>query len=423
MKKLITGLLTATTITFSAGAACAAEVTLDVYYAFPNFAKFYEPLARDFMKEHPEINIKFRAPAASYDEGQQAMLRAAITNELPDVYFAGFNLLAELVAKLEPRKQIVDLGPFLAAETAEWRAKNYEPNVLDLARVNGKLYGMPFNASLPIVFVNDDLVKKAGGDPKNLPDNWPALIDLAVKIKGTGAGVGGLSYAVHDWPGDWLWRSMITQGGGKMVDGTKVAFGDKTGLTALTYFRRFVTEAGMPLMGAEQSQQAFVAGQLGFYFETPAKIAQMETLVGTRFKLSTAVFPVDNKATGGLPVGGNAGVVTARDPAKQKAAWEFLKFATSAGQQAAVVKSSGYMPTNKDAGGANFLGPFFESNPNYRTLAAEIKYAQPWQGYPGGNSVRIWRAQRDIINSVTRGDITPEAGLKKIVEETQALIE
>jgi multiple sugar transport system substrate-binding protein len=405
-----------------AAGGARADVTLDVYYAFPNFAKFYEPIAQDFMKAHPDIKITFRAPAASYDEGQQAMLRAAITNELPDVYFSGFNLLAELVAKLAPRKQIVDLGPFLAAEPADWRDKNYAPNVLDLARVGGTLYGMPFNASLPIMFVNDDLVTKAGGDPAKLPDTWPALIDLAAKIKNLGGGVGGLSYAVHDWPGDWLWRSMITQDGGQMVDGDKVAFGGDHGLKALTYFRRFVAEAGMPLMGAPQSQQAFVAGQLGFYFETPAKIAQFEQLVGTRFKMSTGVFPVDDKAHGGLPVGGNAGIVTTADAAKQKAAWEFLKFATSAASQAMVVKMSGYMPTNAAAGGDDFLGPFFKANPNYQTLTAEIQFAQPWQGYPGGNSVRIWRVQRDIINEVVRGDTTPEDGLKRLVSETQALI-
>ena len=46
----------------------------------------------------------------------------------------------------------------------------------------------------------------------------------------------------------------------------------------------------------------------------------------------------------------------------------------------------------------------------------------PWQGYPGGNSVRIWRAQRDIITSVMRGETTPEAGLERLVAETNALM-
>src|SRR6185437_2364708 len=75
----------------SMSAARADEVTLDVLYAFPAFAKFHEPIAQEFMKRHPDIKIKYRAPAASYDEGHQTMLRQAVTNQLPDVYYSGFH--------------------------------------------------------------------------------------------------------------------------------------------------------------------------------------------------------------------------------------------------------------------------------------------------------------------------------------------
>ena len=67
-------------------------------------------------------------------------------------------------------------------------------------------------------------------------------------------------------------------------------------------------------------------------------------------------------------------------------------------------------------------GKFYEQNPNFRTVSQESGRARPWQGYPGGNSVRIWRVQRDIINSVMRGQETPEAGLARIVKESNALM-
>ena len=47
----------------AAPVAHAQEVTLDVLYAFPAFAKFHEPIAQEFMKRHPDIKIAFRAPA------------------------------------------------------------------------------------------------------------------------------------------------------------------------------------------------------------------------------------------------------------------------------------------------------------------------------------------------------------------------
>src|SRR6187200_1362088 len=89
----------------------AQKVTLDVLYAQPGFAKYHDPIAQAFMKTHPDVEIKFRAPAKDYDEGHQTMLRAAVTNQLPDMYLPGFHLMAELAGTLEKRGQIVDLGP------------------------------------------------------------------------------------------------------------------------------------------------------------------------------------------------------------------------------------------------------------------------------------------------------------------------
>jgi len=55
-------------------------------------------------------------------------------------------------------------------------------------------------------------------------------------------------------------------------------------------------------------------------------------------------------------------------------------------------------------------------------VSQQLDRARPWQGYPGGNSVRIWRTQRDVVNAVMRGELTAEAGLKKAVDETNGLM-
>jgi multiple sugar transport system substrate-binding protein len=128
MKPLWNRVAAAAAAAFALGCAAPAsaqKVTLDVLYAQPGFAKYHEPIAEAFMKAHPDVEIKFRAPAKDYDEGHQTMLRAAVTNQLPDIYFPGFHLMGELAGTLEKRGQIVDLGPRLAAEPAAWRTENY----------------------------------------------------------------------------------------------------------------------------------------------------------------------------------------------------------------------------------------------------------------------------------------------------------
>jgi multiple sugar transport system substrate-binding protein len=407
----------------AAGAAWAQKVTLDVLYAQPAFAKYHEPIAQAFMQAHPDVEIRFRAPAKDYDEGHQAMMRAAVTGQLPDVYFPGFHLLPELADVLDKRGQIVDLAPMLAGEPATWRSENYADSMLRLGQVNGKQYGLAVNASLPVMYFNADLVTKAGGDPAHMPDTWDGVIALAAKIKASSPGVAGMAYDAHVWPDTWLFQAILDQAGAAMLDpsGTKIAFDNATGRKVMNDFRRFVTEGGMSVIDYDASRQQFVAGQTGMYFQTPARMRQTIENVGTRFTLGTAVFPVDDKARGGVPTGGCAIIVTSRDPAKQKAAWEYAKYITGPEAQKIIVEITGYLPTNRRASGPGFLGPFYDRNPHFRTVALQADRALPWQGYRR-DAVRIWRMQRDVINEVMRGQVTPEAGFAKLVSETQAMI-
>lgn len=417
-----------------AGAACVAaalaiapasaqKVTLDVLYAQPGFAKYHEPISQAFMKLHPNVEIKFRAPAKDYDEGHQAMLRAAVTNQLPDVYFPGFHLMAELASTLQKRGQIVDLGPKLAAEPAAWRTANYSDAVIKLGQVNGKQVGLAVNASLPIMYFNADLVKKAGGDPAKMPDTFNGVIALAAKIAAASPGVAGMAFDTHVWPDTWLFQAILDQGGGRMLDptGQKIAFDNDNGRRAMADLRRFVTEGKMSILDFEASRQQFIAGQTGIFFDTPARLRLITDGVGARFPLGTAVFPIDDKAKGGIPTGGCAIIMTTRDAAKQKAAWEYAKFITGPEAQKIIVEITGYLPLNKRATGPEFLGPFYDKNPNFRTVSLQVDRALPWQGYPG-DTVRIWRMQRDIINEVMRGQITPTGGLEKMVKETNAMM-
>jgi multiple sugar transport system substrate-binding protein len=418
------------TLAFSAIAAAAVlpaqaqQVTLDVLYCFPSFAKFHEPIANEFMKKHPNIKIQFRAPSPSYDDGHQVILRSALTRQLPDIFYSGFHLLPEMVRTLDKRNQIVPLDAMLTGEGAEFRKANYAETLLSLATFDKKTFGVPFNASNPIVYFNADLVKKAGGDPNNFPKTFDGIIALAKKINEPANGINGMAYDVHGWPDSWLFEAAISQSGGRLLteDGQDIAFDGPSGLNALKTFRRFVTEGGMQLIDWEQSRQQFGAGKVGIIFSTPAHLTQVTGLVGTRFELKTSTFPMDDTAKGNIPTGGNAVVMLTQDAAKQKAAWEFIKFVTGPEAQKIVVEMTGYLPTNIRASGPDYLGPFYDKNPNYKTPILQIDRAGPWGAYPGGNTVRIWRAQRDIVGQVMRGEKTPEQGLADIVKTTRDMM-
>ncbi len=404
--------------------AAAQQVTLDVLYCFPSFARFHEPVAAEFMKKHPEIKINFRTPAPSYDEGHQTVVRSALTNQLPDIYYSGFHLLPELARTLARRNQITPVDELLAAEGPEFRKANYSEKLLALGAVDSRLYGLAFNASNPIVYFNADLAKKAGVDAANFPRTIDGVVELAKKINDPAQGINGMAYDVHGWPDGWLFEAMISQAGGSLLtaDGADIAFDGQSGLTALRTFRRFVTEGGMQLIDWEQSRQQFGAGKIGIYFASPANLTQVTGLAGGKFDLRTTTFPISDLANGRLPTGGNAVVTLTRDPAKLKAAWTFMKYVTGPEAQKVVVEMTGYLPTNVKASGPEYLGPYYDKNPNYRTPILQADKAGPWGAYPGGNTVRIWRTQRDIVGQVMRGEKTPEAGLAEIVKATRDLM-
>ena len=401
------------------------EITLNVLYNLPGFTKFHQPLADEFMKNNPDVKINFLAPAPGYNEGQQQVLRSAVTGNLPDVYFSGYNLTAELVHALEPRNQITDLGPFIEAEGGQaFLDANYSPKMAALGQIDGKQYGLPVNASSPIIYINAELVRKAGGDPDNMPKTFEGLIELAAKIHALDPKVAGMGYDINGWPDDWLWQALIFQQGGKLVDETTkaVAFDNEIGLNALKLARRFVTEGGQNLLDWDQSRQQFGAGLTGFIFSTPAHVQTVQGLVGDRFELKTATFPLDNPETGGVPTGGNSAVILTQDKARQDAAWKYLKWITGPEAQNVIVRITGYLPTNKLATGPDYLEPYYAENPNVKTASLQADRSLPWAGYPGGDSVRIWRTQRDVIGAVMRGELSPEDGLKQVVEQTNALM-
>jgi multiple sugar transport system substrate-binding protein len=405
-------------------AAAQAAVTLSVTHCFPGHDKFHAEIADAFMKANPSIKINFTNSPPTYEEGHSLLLRQMVTNQLPDVYYSGFHLLPPLSRQLLARKQMTTMDAFLAAEGAEWRRVNYSDRILDLGNFDGKQMAMPFNTSTPIVYFNEELVKKAGGDPASFPNNWTDLFALAAKIEALSNDIDGMFMAIHTDAGDWFWQSLVYSNGGELMDptDTKVAFGDTAGLAALTLTRRFVTDAKMKMREVQQGTQQFYAGKTGIIFQSTASMRATTDSVGSTFTLRTSKFPMADKEKGRLPTGGNALVILTTDEAKAKAAWEFAKWVSGPHGQNVAVRFSGYMPTSLRAEEKQYLGEFYEKNPNYTTTLGQIPIARKWYGYSGVNSNKIINAQKDTINLAMRGDLAVPAALKQMVDQTQSML-
>lgn len=410
--------MAAAAVLMGASAAQATEIVIQYPYG-ELFNGTHQQIAAEFAKKRPDIKVSFRAPYDSYEEATQKILRESITKQMPDITFQGLNRIRIMV----DRNIAVPLDDFIKAEK-NFETEGFHQAMFDIGTQQGKVYALPFAISLPIAYYNLDLVKKAGGDPNNLPKTWDEVFALAKKIKALGGDVNGATIA-WDITGNWLWQAPVFSQGGSMLnaDESKVAFDGPEGQFAINVFARFVKDAQMPNLTQPDMRAAFAAGKTGIHFTSTSDLAKTTEMIAGKFNLKTHVFPDVKPGAGRLPAGGNLGVITATDPAKQKAAWEVMKFWHGPEGAAIMAKTTGYMPPNKKANDV-YLKDFYEKNPNNYTAVSQLGLLTKWYAFPGENGLKITDVIKDHLQSVVNGQRAgePQAVLKDMTRDVQKLL-
>ncbi len=407
--------------------AASAQVKITCLTNAGHLKRQHEPLMKMFNSMQSNIVVSYAAPAKNYTDTHIRLLRGSATNNLPDCAFEGYHQMPALSGILKKRGQIVDLGPLMESEGSGWTAANYSDAMLKLGNIGGVQYGIPFNASLPQFAYNADLVEKAGGNRNNFPTDWDGVIDLAKKIAALDDKIIGMSYAVDYWGDDWAWQALILNQGGRMLNdaGNGVAFNEGgRHIEALKLLRRLVVEGVYnPNIDRATQYTAFTEGKMGIWLDSPAAARGTQERVGSKFELRTAPHPIWDDANGRLPTGGNAAVITTSDPEKIAAVWEYFKFITGPKGQENTALVTGYLPTNKRSLEPEFLGNFYIWNPLFATPSRQYHRAGLWSGYPGTQSVKIWRDQRNIIKKVMTGEVSPEEGGEQMVKIANKLMQ
>ncbi|WP_288193877.1 ABC transporter substrate-binding protein [uncultured Phyllobacterium sp.] len=396
-----------------------AETTLNVHYPMPGFFKdVMDVISKKFMEENPDIKISFVSPSATYEEGIQTILRQAGTAEMPDITFIGLNRL-RMIAE---RGVNVDMKPLIAKEP-DMAAQGFSDNILRLAKVGDQQVGLAFATSNPIMYYNADLIRQAGGNPDQPPKTWDEVIALGAKIKALGNGNEGIDFR---WQGDdWMFSALLFGAGGTMLspDEKKVAFNGPEGIAAFNLVSRLVKEGGMPVLTKQAGEQAFVAGKVGFAFQTTGALRNTIKNVGTKFDLRTGPLPLLNPEKGHLPTGGNAVVILTKDAAKQQAAWKFAKFAAGPYGASVVVPGTGYVPNNELAAKSpDYLADFYKQNPLFQAGLNQMNRMIPWYAFPGTNGVKVTQTIVDNLSRVVEQSATPQEALNNAADEVQKLL-
>lgn len=396
-----------------------SPVELSVAYSIPVlFKSLMENLAREFMSRNPHIRVTLRAPEDGYEQIMQRNLRDAITGTLPDVAFHGLNRQRTLAERNIP----VDLKPFMDADP-QTRDQGFSPSLLSLGQVGTAQTGIGFALSTPILYFNAQMVKDAGGNPSSLPTTWDEVIRLAAAMHDPAKNRNGMFF---DWTitGNWAWQGLVFSHGGSMLsaDESRVAFGEAPGRQAMRTLRRFVDEGRMPDIRPDTMFQDFFSGRMGMSMQSTAQLGRYNREIGGRFPLACARYPLSSPDAR-LPAGGNVAMMFARDGARRKAAWEFIKFACGPIGATMMVRATGYMPASTlPAQRKDLLADFYAANPNHMISIRQQDVIAGWYAFPGQNALRITDVINDHLQTVVARRDAPDAVLTKMATDVQALL-
>ncbi|MBB6671667.1 ABC transporter substrate-binding protein [Cohnella nanjingensis] len=364
-----------------------------------------QQLIDEFEAAHPNIHVE-GIPVASTDINAkvQADIAAGSPPDVAQLVFDGLDYAVNNFGA----KPLEDIVP------ADELAKNFEgfsPNGLKLGQLNGKTYGLPFTFSTPVLFYNAKLFKDAGLNPDQGPATWAELkqdgLQIKEKTKAAGFHITGAVGA------DWIVQSLIGSNGGQVLsdDRKTLRFGEPEAVGAIQMWQDLVQSGAHDKLNDTEAFEAFTQGKTAMVL-TSSAVQNM--LLGAAkaggWELKASAMPsFDGKPT--APVNsGSALFILSGDKAKQQAAWEFLKFATSERGYTIITSKIGYLPLRPAiVDDPQYLKDWVEANPLVKPNLEQLSRLQPWVSYPGPSWYQIETTLLEAVQKsiASAGDITP----------------
>jgi len=334
-------------------------------------------IVSDFNSSHKDIKVTAQFQG-KYDEEINKLKSAEKASGAPDVaqvYDIGTRFMID-------SKWAVPMQNFIDNE--KYDTSTLEPNLLSYYTVDKKLYSMPFNSSTPILYYNKNAFRAAGLDPSSPPKTFSELEKDAktLTIKdGSNTTQYGFSMAIYGWLFEQFLvkqgKDYANNGNGRTSSATATDF-DKNGggLTFLNEWQKLVNSGNVANYGRNEddTENAFIAGKTAMYIESTADLTSDLSAIGGKFDIGTAALPsFDGTKDGGVSIGGaSLWVLKNKDVAKQKAAWEFIKYMVSPQEQAYWGTQTGYFPVTKKAYDIQLMKDNLTKNPQFKTAIDQL---------------------------------------------------
>lgn len=262
-------------------------------------------------------------------------------------------------------------------------------NCATASSYNGKMVGMPFNASAILLYYNKDMFEEAGLDPESPPETIGEMAEYMTKLiekddKGQitryGLNVAVRRYQMANWIGMQGAGTFFGDNeGGRTGVMTKVTFGeDGTLMNYLTEWDKVVKTGGYKEV-EDNINEEFSMQLFGMAVMSSARIGKITSLVGDSFNWGTAYLPkVNADDKGGVAVGGSCTMMFDRgNQAVVDAAWLFTQYLSGAEAQYDFCTATGYIPVNNATYELDEMKDFLGKNDKFAVACNELRSSSP----------------------------------------------
>jgi len=155
-----------------------------------------------------------------------------------------------------------------------------------------------------------------------------------------------------------------------------------------------------------------------------ALLASIEAAAQGKFDLRTAAMPGFAGKPAHTTFSGAGLVVLAKDAARRQAAWQFIKFLTSAQGFTIITSKIGYLPLRPGlVSNPRYLGPYYSKDSRIGPALRQLASVTPYTFFNGNQAAQaVAMLQDDAVQPIVFGGANAASTLASVTRQIEALL-
>lgn len=420
MKKLVSLLLAVLMMMSCFSFASADEVIeLDFWHSWGSGAN-YEALCKivnDFNAAH-EGKIKVTEQyVGNYAEVLSKVNVGYSANENPAI-----NVIDACMTMTHAQNGIMEnLTEYAAKNDPEYDFGTFLPGMLVFSQDDAGIWSLPYSRSTQIMYCNMDLIRDVMGPDAKAPTCWDELEAIAAAYK---AKYDKPTYS-HDIGGGYFAYYVTSMADGEYFNkaGTGACMDINDGWkVALTNWRKYIDNGWfmVPSLSTSGQWAEFKLGNLPISFASTGSLTG--ALKDCQFDLEVCFLPGFKHEDGSIEYrlftgGANIMMASNKSDAEKAAAWEFIKYATSADVNVEHSFATGYVLNHVGIEQSEEVQAKWAAEPSRKVAYDQLAYVN--ETYVSIYTAEIDLEVVDALKAFAMDNLTVEEGyneLKNIME-------